>query len=1062
LAIESAARAGGAKLQRAGALQDAGAHARVAAGRASVWECGGPPPLFTATAADATKIKTHCQHFPPGARPQFSDTQAAEMLRNCHLTETRRAHASGNLCGTMAVERHLILQELTLRPSGEWSPPAPGWTVVRVAEGMGYWLQGGGARELKPGDGFVATEISHLVVRASQLGPLKLEYFCVQPQFLNGLITVMEGHKLEAAEKNLAARAIFFEAAEPIAQKFMRLVAQPRHESLMLRSALLQLWSQAVAGVLATTTVDESGHHLRERFRQLVAEMPDAELATHSLPELAEQLHCSERHFSRLFRAEFGVPLRKRQTELRLQRARQLLADANAKIINVAYESGYRHLGLFNAMFKKRFGVTPSEWRQQNVPAAPAKSLPRRPGAALVAWLLLATVLLAPHLRADTAVQAQARAALQAKLSALGDTPSTPPPAPAPVPFIPTNSAVAAAALMAAVKKDSSTNAGPRFTVNKYLVAGNTVLPPASLGHVFTNVPEAFGTNVSFADIRSALGELQMAYRERGFVTVSVALPPQKLTNATVQIKVTEGRLSAINVKGNKYFSTDNVLRALPSLHTNMLLNSHVFQRELDTANASRDRQIYPVISPGFDPGTSELELKVKDTLPLHVREEINNQTTPGTPDSRLSTSAQYDNLWQLEHQIGVNYSFSPVNYKDHSNYYFWPLDYPQVANYSGYYRMPLGPVVDVESQVDSSLGKFGYSEITHQFSLPPPSGRPELNVYASRSISDTGIKNSPLTSITNTPLFSIDQQQAGENITLNQGFGGKFTLPLPPLGNMASSVSFGMDLKQYQNASYNTNLYYFTTRYTNNGVPVTNLSTLATGQTPQNSYVEYFPINVGISGSMPDPWGSTTFNAQANYNIACIGSLSQLAYCAGYYSISTNSHNQTVTNSLNTAKNNYYTVTAGATREQRIYKDWTALIHADGQWASCPLFSNEQYAMGGSAGVRGYQEGEVYGDAGWRMSVEPRTPMINIGMVDGDVPFWVRASVFMDYGQTYLLQQTPSNHTSESFWGYGASLVANIGSHMDGRLTIAFPLISSALTPAESVQVYFGVGAQF
>ena len=37
-----------------------------------------------------------------------------------------------------------------------------------------------------------------------------------------------------------------------------------------------------------------------------------------------------------------------------------------------------------------------------------------------------------------------------------------------------------------------------------------------------------------------------MAYRERGFVTVSVALPQQKLTNATVIVKVAEGRLAAI------------------------------------------------------------------------------------------------------------------------------------------------------------------------------------------------------------------------------------------------------------------------------------------------------------------------------------------------------------------------------------------------------------------------------------------------------------------------------------------------------------------------------------
>jgi len=958
----------------------------------------------------------------------------------------------------MARERHLILQEVILHPSGEWTPPAPGWIVVRVADGIGYWLQGGGARELKAGDGFVTTEISHLVLRASQLGPMKLEFFCVQPQFLNGLITVTEGHQLEQAEKNTAARAIAFAAEDPVGQKFSRLVAQPQRENLTMRSALLQLWSQAVAGVLYALPAADPGHKLRERFRQLVAQMPDAELATRSLTELAGQLHCSERHFSRLFRAEFGVPLRKRQTELRLQRARQLLADANAKIINVAYESGYRHLGLFNAMFKKRFGVTPSEWRQQNL-TAPPKNLFKRPGVALVLWLALAAIFLSPRLLADTPLQMQARAVLEKKLAELG----TAPPAPKPAPASGTNSALAVAALAAAVKKDHSTNAGPKFKVEKYLLSGNTVLSPASIGHVFTNVPDAFGTNVTFADIRSALGELQMAYRERGFVTVSVSLPPQKLTNATVKIKITEGHLAAINVKGNNYFSTANVLRALPSPHTNMLLNSHVFQRELDLANASRDRQIYPVIGPGLEPGTSELTLKVKDTLPLHARVEINNQAPPGTPDSRVSFNAQYDNLWQLEHQIGVNYSFSPVDFKDHSNYYFWPLDYPLVANYGGYYRMPLGGQVSTESQVDNSSGKFGYNEITHQFNLPPPSGRPELNIYASRSTSDTGVINTPLENVVNTPLLTIDQQQAGENITLNAGIGGKFSLPLPPLGNLSSTLSLGMDMKRYQNVSYNTNIYLATTVITNSDGSLSRISsTLATGQSPKYSEVDYFPINIGINNSLPDPWGNTTFNAQANYNIASVGSLSDLAYCAGYTSVTTNANNVAHTNSLNTAKNNYFTVTAGATREQRLYKDWTMLISADGQWSSCPLFSNEQYAMGGSGGVRGYQEGEDYGDTGWRVSIEPRTPMINIGMVDGDVPFWLRASVFMDYGQTYLLQKTPTDRPDLSFWGYGGSLVANIGSHMDGRLTVAFPILSSPDTPAESVQVYFGVGAQF
>jgi hypothetical protein len=74
----------------------------------------------------------------------------------------------------MSVERPLILQELVLRPSGEWNPRHKGWVIARVAEGAGYWLRGGNARGLNAGDGFVAAFNANAQVRASQLGALKL------------------------------------------------------------------------------------------------------------------------------------------------------------------------------------------------------------------------------------------------------------------------------------------------------------------------------------------------------------------------------------------------------------------------------------------------------------------------------------------------------------------------------------------------------------------------------------------------------------------------------------------------------------------------------------------------------------------------------------------------------------------------------------------------------------------------------------------------------------------------------------------------------------------------
>ena len=931
----------------------------------------------------------------------------------------------------MTVERHLILQELSLRPSGEWSPGG-GWAVVRIMAGAGYCLHAGPPRELNVGDMVIVGSHAAPIFRASQLGVLKLEFFLILPQYLNGLLTVTEWRQLEDVSSQTSMSMLHFAASDPAAQKFTRLAAQSQRDGLGARSALLQLWAGCITGLLPVVGVSPLASNLRERFREFVGKMPEAELAVRPLPQLAEQLHCSERHFSRLFREEFHISLRARQTELRLQRARQLLMESDAKIINVAFESGYRHLGLFNSMFKRRFGVTPSQWRQQNV-SAPAKNFSKRAVPLLVLLLLLAKTFFASAASAPTAN----------------------PPARMP---------------------NTATNGGPRFKVEKYLIAGNTVLAPGQLGQVLTNLPAAFGTNVSFDDIKAQLADLQMAYRERGFVTVSVGLPPQKLTNATVKIKVTEGRLSSIRVEGNQWFSTPNVLRALPSLHTNMLLNSHVFQRELDLANANRNRQVYPVISPGLEPGTTELLLKVKDRFPLHSRVEINNVATPGTPDSRVVFNAEYDNLWQLEHSVGVSYSFTPVDFRGPGDYYASPLDLPLIANYRAYYRLPLGRVKSVQQQIDDSNGHFGYNEVTHQFQMPPPSGRPELTVYASRSTSDSGVKISGFTNVISTSLLSIDSEEAGQNVTLNEAIGAKLTWPLPPMGRLSSTLSIGVDFKHYQQVSYNSNNFFATTYITNSDGSVSPISSaISSAQPPFRTEIYYLPINIGISGSVPDSWGTTFFNAQVNYNLTTFGGYAQSGTNVSHGGLSEVAGSSKV-------KNNYITLQLGGDRLQRLYKDWTVKIHADGQLASGALFSNEQFGMGGTAGVRGYQDGQAYGDAGWRVSIEPQTPQVNIGMVDGDVPFWVRASVFMDYGQIYALDggyftraaylngpsagHKPSDPGELDFWGAGWSLTANIGSHMDARLAMAFPLLNPGVlkgwSPLEDMHVYFGVGAQF
>lgn len=257
------------------------------------------------------------------------------------------------------------MKDLTVPPAGEWSPPNPGWTVICVKEGCGYCLREKNASSLQAGDALMAPQTAGVIIRASQIGGLRLQYFQVEPERLQGLLTVAECEQLRTLAERYKQVQIFG-ADDAIGRQLTRLLEHPPGQKLPLRCALLQLWAEGVSGLFARPAKIGNGtKKLRDRFSELVDQLPEADLFGLSLSDLATQLNCSERHLGRLFRQKFGVPFRSHQIELRLARARQLLADTGIKIASIARESGYHHLGLFNTTFKKRFGVTPSQWRRQ-------------------------------------------------------------------------------------------------------------------------------------------------------------------------------------------------------------------------------------------------------------------------------------------------------------------------------------------------------------------------------------------------------------------------------------------------------------------------------------------------------------------------------------------------------------------------------------------------------------------------------------------------------------------------------------------------------------------------
>ena len=81
--------------------------------------------------------------------------------------------------------------------------------------------------------------------------------------------------------------------------------------------------------------------------------------------QLAQQLGFSFGHFIRLFRQECTMTPSEFLLEKRMERARQLLSFEGISVSEAAQRCGYNSFSLFCATFKRKFGISPGQYRKQ-------------------------------------------------------------------------------------------------------------------------------------------------------------------------------------------------------------------------------------------------------------------------------------------------------------------------------------------------------------------------------------------------------------------------------------------------------------------------------------------------------------------------------------------------------------------------------------------------------------------------------------------------------------------------------------------------------------------------
>ena len=206
--------------------------------------------------------------------------------------------------------------------------------------------------------------------------------------------------------------------------------------------------------------------------------------------------------------------------------------------------------------------------------------------------------------------------------------------------------------------------------IREYRVIGSKTL---ARGEVEKAVYAYLGPGRSEQDVEQARAALEKAYHDLGFQTVSVSVPPQRPKNGIVVLQVTEATVGRLRVKGSRFYSVEQIKKMAPSLEEGTVPKFNDVQREMIGLNQAADRQVTPTLKPGAIPGTVDVELTVKDKLPLHGSIELNNRYSANTTPLRLDLAARYDNLWQLGHTFGLGFQIAPQRPSDaivYSAYY--------------------------------------------------------------------------------------------------------------------------------------------------------------------------------------------------------------------------------------------------------------------------------------------------------------------------------------------------------------------------------------------------------
>ena len=289
--------------------------------------------------------------------------------------------------------------------------------------------------------------------------------------------------------------------------------------------------------------------------------------------------------------------------------------------------------------------------------------------------------------------------------------------------------------------RDPSSLPQVRVFAREIRVVGSAAFTPQQLAAVtapYTN------RNVTAEDLEALRVALTRLYVDRGYVNSGAVLPDQQVTDGVITYQVVEGKLSGIQVEGNRwlrssYYEKRFALAARPPLDVDSLQER--IQLLLEDPRVAR---LNAELKPGPSPGEALLDVHVEERFPLRLWLDFDNFETPSIGAQRAVATVEHQSLTGNADTLTLSYGRSEGLNPLLDLRYAIPLTASDTTLAIGYRRNDVKVVEEPFDELEIRSDSRVYNVSLWQPVYRTPTTTVALELIGERSSLDTSVLDIP------------------------------------------------------------------------------------------------------------------------------------------------------------------------------------------------------------------------------------------------------------------------------------------------------------------------------